>query len=218
MKKVKYNIAILDEEGKERDKFFNFFENDFNVIEIPYVESINDLVDLIKANHIDAIAIDYNLRDHNSKFQENGDFFFKNLVDRIDNFPAFILTQDSARAKKESKRINPFFVIDKSNINLPEGDKKNDFIREVRTIIDTYKKNIADSITRLKNLEKKRKGGKLSGIEESEYLELNNSLAKSISGYSPLPIKYFTKETNEKLDEIISKTDELIKKISKKKG
>lgn len=216
MNTPKYTIAILDEEKKERDKFYNFFEDDFIVVEISAAESVDDLIEIIKSNKINAIAIDYNLKDHKSKFKENGDYFFKNLNSRIQNFPSFVLTQDSERAKKESTLINPFFIIDKEKINLPPGKEKTNFIGEIKNIIKTYDANISNSIKRLKTLEKKRKAKTLSDKEEQEYLELNNYLSKSISGYDSLPLKYFSQDTNKKLDEIISKTDELIKKISKK--
>lgn len=218
MASPKYTIAIMDEEPKERDRFISFFEDDFNVIEISFVSSVDELIDIIKSEKIDAIAIDYKLKDHKSKFKENGDYFFKQLINRLADFPAFVLTQDAEKAKKESKLIKPRFIIDKTILHSDSDKEKDNFRKEVKSEIKTYKNLFAEKIKRLKALDKIRKAKKgLDEQLENEFLTLNNEIAQSLSGYKALPLKYFSQDTNKKLDEIISKTDELIKKISKKK-
>lgn len=209
-----YTIAILDEEQKERNKFTNFFEKDFNVVELLSVKSIDDLIDKIKSDNIDAIAIDYKLKDHGSDFQENGDYFFKSLNEKIQNYPAFILTQDPDHTKKESKKINPLFIVDKAKLHETDTTKKESFINDIKNLIANYKNDLNSKIVRLKELEKIKDTDDFSTYE-NEYLSLNNELSKAIIGYSPIPLKFFSKETNEKLDEIISKTGELLNRISK---
>jgi len=214
---MKYTIAILDEEQKERDIFANFFENYLNVIEISFVSSVDDLIEKIKSEHIDAIAIDYKLKDHHSKFKENGDFFFKQLLSRLQDFPSFILTQDPDNAKKKSKLIKPRFIIDKEILHSQDNKKITEFINDVKQEIASYKTIFAGKLKRLKELEKIRKTKEFSETLENEFLILNNEVARSLTGFETLPLKYFSQETNKKLSEIISKTDDLIKKISKKK-
>lgn len=210
-----YTIAILDEEQKERDKFLNFFEKNFNVIELTEIISIDDLVERIKSDKIDALAIDYKLKDHGSDFKENGDYFFKSLVEKIENFPAFILTQDPEHAKLESKRINPLFIIDKAKLNEIDTIKKQQFMSDISSMIESYKLEFNTKIERLNELEKIKNSSTDFENYENEYLELSNSLSKSIIGKNPIPLKFFSKDTNEKLDEIISKTEELLNKIPK---
>lgn len=212
----KYTIAVLDEEIKERNKFVNFFENDFNVIPINYVSDIDKLIEEIKSDSIDAIAIDYKLRDHKNRFKKNGDYYFKELMERLNDFPAFILTQDSKTAKNESKLIKPRFIIDKEIYAL-SGISKKEFLQDIRNEIKAYKSTIEEKIKRLKQLEKLKKSKQLDEVLENEYLKLNNDLIESFSGGNKLPMKYFSSETNEKLDEIINKTDKLIKKINENK-
>lgn len=209
-----YTIAILDEEQKERDKFINFFEKSFNVVELQRVKSIDDLIDRIKSDNIDAIAIDYKLKDHGSDFQENGDYFFNSLIEKIQNYPAFILTQDPEHTKKESKKINPLFIVDKAKLHETDSTIKESFINDITNLIANYKNDLKAKIERLKELEKIKGTDDFSKCE-NEYLTLNNELSKAIIGYSPIPLKFFSKATNEKLDEIISKTDELLNRISK---
>ncbi|MGZ4055280.1 MAG: hypothetical protein ACXVPU_03195 [Bacteroidia bacterium] len=218
MANIKYTIAIMDEEQKERNRFINFFEDDFNVIEIPFAATVDKLIEIIKSDKIDAIAIDYKLREHNSKFKENGDVYFKQLIDRLQDFPSFILTQDALKAKKESKLIKPRFIIDKKILHSQIVAETKQFKEEVKLEIKTYKTQFDIKLKRLKQLEKiKSSKAGLSEELENEYLNLNNEIAQSLSGYKSLPLKYFSQDTNKKLDEIISKTDEFIKKISKKK-
>jgi DNA-binding NarL/FixJ family response regulator len=217
MTNINYTIAIMDEEVKERDHFSNFFENEFKVIEIPFVSSVDELIDKIKSLHIDAIAIDYKLKEHKSKFTENGDYFFKQLISRLRDFPSFVLTQDAEKAKKESRLIKPRFIIDKKILHSQNKSEIKEFKDEVKHEIKTYKSLFAAKLKRLKDLQKIKKSGPLSETLENEFLNLNNEISQSLTGYSTLPLKYFSQDTNKKLDEIILKTDELIKKISKKK-
>jgi DNA-binding NarL/FixJ family response regulator len=217
MANPKFTIAIMDEEAKERNLFTNFFENDFNVVEIPFISSVDDLIEKIKSESIDAIAIDYKLKEHSKKFKENGDFFFKQLMARLQDFPSFVLTQDAKTAKNESKLIKPRFIIDKIILHSDNAKEIKAFKDEVRHEINTYKTSLNEKLKRLKELQKIKKTKGFNEQLENEFLNLNNEIAQSITGYNTLPLKYFSQDTNKKLDEIISKTDELIKKISKKK-
>jgi hypothetical protein len=218
-KKARYTIAILDEEAKERNRFIKFLESEFIVIPIPFIPSIDALISKIKELEIEAIAIDYKLKDHGSKFKENGDFFFKNLISQLQGFPAFVLTKDAEKARKESKLINPRFIVSKQvlypKLSL-EADQKA-FKDNIKLEIKAHHDLIQEKTKRLNELEKLRRKNKLTDSQENEYIELNNDLSKMITGHNDIPMKYFTVETNKKLDDIISKTDALIRKISKKK-
>ena len=52
------------------------------------------------------------------------------------------------------------------------------------------------------------------GDKENRYIELNNKLSKSISGYDAIPQKYFSEGTNERLDILIKHTEELLTKLN----
>jgi hypothetical protein len=210
-----YTIAIMDEEAKERNHFINFFEDSFTVIEIPFVSSVDELIEKIKSDKIDAIAIDYKLKDHNSRFKENGDYFFKEIISRLQDFPSFVLTQDAEKAKQESKLIKPRFIIDKEILHSQDKADVKKFKNEVKLEIKNYKTLFSSKLKRLKELEKQKKSKGLNQDQENEYLTLNNEVSQSITGYKSLPLKYFSQETNKKLDEIISKTDSLIENITR---
>lgn len=211
----KYTIAIMDEESKERNHFINFFEDTFNVVEIPFVATVDDLIDKIKTEQIDALAIDYKLKDHKSKFTKNGDFYFKEIMNRLQDFPSFVLTQDPDKAKRESKLIKPRFIIGKTILHSANEDETKTFKSEMKQEIKAYKDLLATKIKKLKLLEKKRNTKRgLDEESENDFLKLNNEIAQSLTGYESFPLKYFSQETSKKLDEVISKTDDLIREIS----
>ena len=133
---MKYTLGILDEEASQIETIEAVFEDVFNIVKIEFASSIEELMDIIKSEKIDVLSIDYKLKDHNSGFQFNGDYFFNELWDKFGDFPAFVLTQDVANAKKESKKINPRFVVDKELIHSfldpqKQSDKKT-FVEENR--------------------------------------------------------------------------------------
>jgi hypothetical protein len=212
-----YTLGILDEETNELDLIETCFESNFKIVKIPTIESIDQLIDLIKSEKIDALTIDYKLKENSSLIPFNGDYFFKEIYDKFGNFPAFVLTQDVNNAKKESKKINPRFIVDKSKIhsfidprNLTE---KTEFINELILEIEVHQNSIAEDINELKELEEKLERGESLDEKENRYLELNNRLSKSISGYDSISNKYFTKDTIERLDKLIERTEAMLKKL-----
>ena len=115
---MKYTLGVLDEEAEQIETIEAIFEDVFKIVKIEFASSIEELMDIIKSEKIDVLSIDYKLKDHNSGFPFNGDYFFNELWDKFGDFPAFVLTQDVDNAKKESKKINPRFVVDKEQIML----------------------------------------------------------------------------------------------------
>ncbi len=214
---MKYTLGILDEEIEQIDTIEAAFEDVFNIVKIEYAKSIEDLIDIIKSEKIDVLSIDYKLKDHNKGFEFNGDYFFNELLEKFGEFPAFVLTQNVLNAKKESKKINPRFIVDKAEIhsflNPDNKVEKKKFVEDLIYEIEIHQNKIQDDINELKDLESLLEKGEKLGDKENRYIELNNKLSKSLSGYDALPQKYFSEGTNERLDLIIKQTEELLKKI-----
>jgi hypothetical protein len=214
---MKYTLGILDEETEQIDTIEAIFEDVFNIVKIKFASSIDELMEIIKSEKIDVLSIDYKLKDHNSGFTFNGDYFFNELWDKFGDFPAFVLTQDVKKAKVESKKINPRFVVDKADIhsfiNPDNATSKKKFVEELILEIEIHQNKIEDDIIELKALESLLEKGEKLGDKENRYIELNNKLSKSLSGYDALPQKYFSEGTNERLDLLIKQTEELLKKL-----
>src|SRR6185295_8789791 len=101
--------------------------------------------------------------DHGSnKFKKNGDSIFKDLLELLKDFPAFIFTNNPSDAKRESKKINPLFIVDKARMNLPDGKEKKEFIDEIKSIINYYKGEVKGKIDRFRSLEALRRRRKLT--------------------------------------------------------
>ncbi|GEM_PF-1838681 len=217
----KYTLGILDEEESEIEVIRACFEDDFNIIAIPTISSIDDLINTIKEDKIDVLSIDYKLKDHNSEIPHNGDYFFTELMDRFGDFPAFVLTRDVDNARNQSKKINPRFIVDKTTIHLfLTDDYKNEklkFIEDLQFEIIVHRNKIDEYINELNTIQETMdSGAEITGKDQNRYMELNNRLAKSISGYSQIPITYFSKETNDRLDDLIEKTEELLNRLEEK--
>ncbi|WP_300022915.1 hypothetical protein [uncultured Maribacter sp.] len=214
---MKYTLGILDEEIEQIDTIEAAFEDVFNIVKIEYAKSIEDLIDIIKSEKIDVLSIDYKLKDHNKGFEFNGDYFFNELLEKFGEFPAFVLTQNVLNAKKESKKINPRFIVDKAEIhsflNPDNKVEKKKFVEDLIYEIEIHQNKIQEDINELKALESLLEKGEKLGDKENRYIELNNKLSKSLSGYDALPQKYFSEGTNERLDLIIKQTEELLKKL-----
>lgn len=214
----RYSIAIIDEEASQREQFDFVFGRLFNVIQIDSFDTIENLIQQIKSENIDAIAIDYRLTEHNSSFDFNGDFLFKEIRKKLFEFPVFILTRSSDEVKKVCKTVDPSFIIDKDNINYGKGeeDKEEEFLESIRTKIQVYKNDLQEKINRLNELEAIRRTNSVEFKEnETEYVNLNFELSKYISGVHPIPITYFTEGANARLDSLIAKTEELLSKLDK---
>ncbi|MBR9831205.1 hypothetical protein GYB57_03570 [bacterium] len=215
---MKYTLGILDEEIEQIETIEAVFEDAFNIVQIEFVESIDELIEKIKSEKIDVLSIDYKLKDHNKGFEFNGDYFFNELLERFGEFPAFILTQNVSNAKKESKKINPRFIVDKEQIHFFTDQKnkneKDKFIEELILEIEIHQNKIQEDVEELKTLESLLEKGEKLGDKENRYIELNNKLSKSLSGYDALPQTYFSKNTNDRLDLLIKQTEELLKKLN----
>jgi len=210
MSKEQYRLAILDEEQSERDDFFNYFELDFDCIALDPMTDIDELISTIRTEKIDAIAIDYKLMDHDSSFKFNGDYFLKSIQDILLDYPSFILTNNPDQAKQESSQINPFYILNKGRMELANPELRMD----VLTIIKNYKEQVQKDVMMLRELENIRVIKGLSSSQENDYVELNHKLDRTIDQRSCISSSFYSNGTNSKLDTVINKAEEILKKIS----
>lgn len=212
-----YKIAILDEEQSERDEFINFFENNFDVYEIPELESVDNLIDLIKGEHIDAIAIDYRLKEHGNYFEYNGDYYLNKINEILFKFPAFIITNDPANAKKESPKVIPFFILNKEKLHSTNPEERELFINDIQNYITSYKNEVTSKVEELESLTRlKADKGVLNPVEEDRFIELNNFLDKTLDNRSNLPRSFYSQDTNSILNNLLNSSNQILQKLNKK--
>lgn len=106
--------------------------------------------------------------------------------------------------------------MDKENINYGKNEleKQEAFLESISTKIIVYKSDVQAKIDRLTYFEqiRKEKPGEFLAVER-EYVNLNFELSKYISGAN-LPYTYFTQASNDKLDSLISKTEDILRKLN----
>lgn len=215
---MEYTIAIIDEEDKQRNQFELVFENKFNVVKIDKVESIDNLIGQIKSEGIDAVAIDFRLTEHNDSFNADGDVFFKEIRKSLFEYPVFILTRSSEEVKKICKTVDPAFIIDKLNISYGKGEeaKEEAFLESIKAKIEVYRTNLNEKMQTLYSLEELRKNNPEEFVKyENDFINLNYEVGKYVGADSIVNPDVFSKQSNDKLDDLIAKTEALLAKLNK---
>ncbi|CAN2044251.1 putative Response regulatory domain-containing protein [Candidatus Magnetomoraceae bacterium gMMP-1] len=208
MEKTKYKLGILDEYQDDIDDFLLFFENDFEVEIIELSENQDEIIKKILEANLDAIAIDYKLMEHNTKIGFNGDVIYNSLVDRLYNFPAFILTNYVPDASKSSIR-DEFKIIPKRWMKTGSVDG-NELIEKIKFSIIKYKKKIDDAEKELLELIDKKNKNELSAREETRLIELDSMLEKTIDKKNSIPKQW--KEEGTEISKLIKLAEDIIKK------
>lgn len=106
--------------------------------------------------------------------------------------------------------------MDKENINFGKGelDKEKEFLESIKTKINIYKTEVNEKVEKLTEYENLRKNNPQEFLNiENDYINLNFELSRYISGASYIPITYFTQASNERLDSLIAKTENILKKL-----
>lgn len=216
-----YKIAIVDELNDDLQRFQlyvhkNDSERKFEVTAIePYEERSELISDLLNQN-LDAVITDYRLNEYNSKITYDGVDIVNDIQDRRKEFPCFVLTSFDDDAVKDSDDVNIVYVKGIMNSGA-ETKVKATFLDRVEKQIQKYKSKLANWAEELETLEKIRSQRLLNADEEDRYLELNNVLDRSVVGSASIPKTFYSQDTNARLDDIIKKTDEILKKIETKK-
>jgi len=203
----KLTVAYIDDDPVQIRAFQRSATENFEVVKIPLKKNLDDVVSEVFKKKVDALVIDYNLREGNSHINYQGDDIFKKVNEKVENFPMFILTSHVNDAERQSIDINVIYDRDKEN---EDADKK--FFKRVRRQIENYQAKIKTTEIEFNKL-KARKTRNL--IQEERMLELDSTIERSLNKNSQLP-KSLKKTTDlKKLGELIGETEKLIEEIKK---
>lgn len=208
-----YKIGFIDEEATQINTFYQTFKNDFEVYEFELSKQIEpeEVISNVFNNHLDALIVDYRMDDF---FKFNGNVLVEKLDEINPFFPRIILTSYPLEALD--------FVNDANIVNTKEiwsGDSDGDleiFTKKLNRIINSYYEKINDAEEELKTLEEKRKESKLDDNEQKRYVELNTFLSKTVGEKKDLVETYYSQQTDEKLENLIEKTEAILNKLSEK--
>jgi DNA-binding NarL/FixJ family response regulator len=217
MEDTKYRLGIVDEYERDIDKFHQFFEDDFEVVEITLAPTAEETVQNIIDSHVDAVAIDYKLKEYNQvEINYLGNTVYDLLQERLHDFPSFLLTSYAPDADKETL-IDTFKIISRSCMN-PTLDVGRRLIEQVKAKIAQYRTMLTDSETRLLELIEKQKKEPLDAVEEQEMIELDEFLEKSLAGKSNIPMEWKRSKALETLNHFATMAEEILQQLKKQQN
>jgi hypothetical protein len=216
-----YKILFIDEEKDTLEDFEDFVEKSplkakLNPITMFPLADLDEMMESIIKIAPDAIISDYRLNELKTDIKYNVPYNGVDLVEEFqsirNNFPCFVLTALDDEAVNNSNDVNIVYV---KNIlyNKEEGNAKAKFLDRVISQIEHYKNRIESYKNELAELIEIRKKGEADISIESKIIELDDKLEKSINGKSVIPEEFKTLTNSNKLDNILSKVDQLLKKL-----
>lgn len=208
-----YRIGYVDEDEGQRNSFYHFLKDDFEIIlfEINEDSSEETIVEDIFTAGLDILVLDFRL-DESGVVDFNSDSLVEQIQKRNLHFPLVILTSHEIDALDHLSDAN---LVNGKDEML--GGKVKVFIQKLNKIATGYKSKLNDTKVKLEGLEKKRTEGSLLPAEEDEYVRLNTFIDETITAEDRISRSFYSEDTNTKLDELINKTEELLNKIPDKK-
>lgn len=208
---MKKRIGYIDEDEGQKNTFYNSLKDEFDVhlIDIAEGVTIESLTDEIFSSNLDMLVLDFRL-------DETGlvDFNAESLIDQIKRrntfYPLIVLTSHQVDALNHVSDAN--LVNDKQQMLNNDLDVLK---QKLNKIAESYQRQKESSEEGLRRLEEILRKGELTPEQEDQYVELNSYLEKTMHGDSRISRTFFSQSTNRKLDELISKAEEVLKQISK---
>jgi hypothetical protein len=223
-----YKILFIDEEKEVFEYFEDYVEisplkSDFEIITQLPIENIDEMIELIIKVNPDAIITDFVLNEIKNDITYNVPYTGSDLVKKLlsirQDFPCFILTSFDDQAIVQNDDVNIVYVKNILHREINDDTKaRASFLERVKNQINHYKTNVGNAEKRLLYLIEQRKQGKTDISEESEMIELDSFLESTIDRQSTMPNEFKTLSNNDRLAEILSKVDNLLKKIEEKDG
>lgn len=211
---MKYKVAYIDEQDADIRSFKRSVllrsAEKFEVFSVKPKSSIEDTITEIFEGDVDAVIADFRLSEEDPTVHYNGSDIVREVLNIRAEFPVFILTSFEDDAIDKGFDVN--IVYEKKDIQ--ENGK---FFEKVILQIKKHKSKIENAELRLKELIEKRQKGPLNNREEEELIELDSMIEKTLDKRNSIPPDFKTITNTEKLNELINKTEELIKEVKSKK-
>lgn len=208
-----YTLGVVDEYLDDIEDFQTFFRHNFNIVIIDLSADLNILISNIINSNVDAVAIDYNLHEHNSSIHFNGDDVYEKLRSKLHRFPAFILTNYVPDALNGS--IDDKFCIISKRMMKSNSDEGAELISKIKNVISTYKSQIRAAEERFLILIDKQNNDQIDVEEEEELIELDTFLEHIIDKENSLPKHLKSEKSGSELEKLIKLAENIIEKESK---
>lgn len=213
-----YKILFIDEEETEQDKFYNYFEHvcpEVNPECLFPKADVNEMLGVIFEKQADAVVTDFRLNEFKTNVKYNVNYngveLIKELHKRREDFPSFVITSHDDEAVNDTDDVNVVYIKD---ILSPEKDKaKVPFAQRIVRQIDKYRASIDSAKKELNLLIDLRNKGEAGVYDENRIIVLDSFLERTFGAYDAVPSEMKKLSNLDKLNELIGKADEILKKL-----
>lgn len=220
-----YKLLFIDEEKDTLDDFANYVD-DFPskqkiqaITQLPF-QSIEEMLEFIIKLAPDALITDFRLNEMKGDISYNVPYNGVDLVAEFQSirrhFPCFVLTALDDEAVGQSDDVNIVYI--KNILYKEEGNAKAKFLDRVISQVDHYRFKIEEAQKELAGLIQIRLEGKADYGIENRIIELDDFLEKSVDARSSIPKEFKSLSNTQRLDNLLSKVDQLLKKVGKGNG
>ena len=218
-----YTILFIDEEQETFDYFNDYVDlsNTKDKIEVITqfpLEDIEELIELIFKINPDAIVTDFMLNDikENIKYNVpyNGVELMENFLAVREDFPFFVLTSFDDLAVNQSDDVNKVYIKNILHNIESEAKAKAKFLDRVINQIEHYQSKVKKAEKEILDLIQLRNEGRANLEDEKKLIELDTFLERSIDKKYSIPDEYKTISNTDKLETILNKVDDLLKKVN----
>ncbi len=217
-----YKLLYIDEDQEQIENFLDYIDGTnmnsiFKVItKLPCGDIEEMISEIIKINP-DVIVSDFLLNENIGALGYNVPYNGVELVEEFLNirhkFPCFVLTAKDKDAVSDSEDVNLVYTKSLMTTEIADSKAKVKFTDRLLNQIEHYRARIANAQEELIHLLELRKNGSVDFEIEKRIIDLDDILEKSIDATHSIPSEFKAFSNTERLDVILSKVDELIKKL-----
>lgn len=208
-----YKLGYLDDDKVNRTSFARQFEKDFDlyvVEDLNEVKSLENLMDIVENENLDALAIDFQLA-ASGDIPYNGDEVVEYFNKRKKYFPVFMVTSFVSDAL--NRMYDVYLVNDKGKVENDEY--RGQLILNVNNSIVAYQRRISAIQDKAMTLEEKQKTDEgLSLEEEQELLNLHLELNAIDPKANPVSAEQLQTKPLRELQELVQNSRKLLNSIS----
>ncbi|MBK8392873.1 MAG: hypothetical protein IPL23_27995 [Saprospiraceae bacterium] len=217
-----YKILLIDEEKDTFDDFKDYLDiastkDNIEVIPLYPLGDLEEMIDLIFKINPDAIITDFRLNEMKTDIDYNVPYDGVELVEEFlksrQGFPCFVLTAFDDLAVSASEDVNKVYIKNILHNNKEESKAKAKFLDRVINQIEHYQTKLKNAETELIDLLNLRESGKASITDENRIIELDTFLESIIDRKSSIPPEFKKLSNDERLSDLLSKVDALLKKV-----
>ncbi len=217
-----YKVLFIDEEKDTFDDFKDYVEisstkDNIEVYTEYPLEDLDEMIKLIIKINPDAIITDFRLNEMKTDIDYNVPYNGVELVEELLKirlgFPSFVLTAFDDLAVSASEDVNKVYIKNILHNNKEESKAKAKFLDRVINQIEHYQTKIKNAEAELIKLIEFRKSGKAKISDEERIIELDSFLESVIDRENLIPPEFKKLSNDERLNELLSKVDELLEKV-----